>query len=549
MGTRDIVIQESSGQAGFDITLQDIADSMEDDLLVIDGEFRIRFANRAASSRLRRGVESPVGKLCYQVFYDRDRPCGAPLWDCPLRSVLRSGRMTTVIHPARIPWAETYLKISAYPVRDRQGKVRAVLELRRDVTAERQLETQILRQHHRLLALNHVSSAVSGIHDLDSILTIALDNVLELVNGSSGGILLVDRETDTLHYRVHRGLSPKYVREMRIPLGEGIAGRVAATGEAMLLEDLSTDPRTVRPDLVSAEGLKGFASIPLRSRGEVVGVMNVASLVVGRFSPDDVSLLKSIGDYLGAAVEQARLYARLAEARQRYQALLQRALSAQEEERKRIARELHDGTSQALTSLTLNLKAIIEMVGLTGVNDPELVEMLDKTYSQAVHMGNEIVKLMKALRPTLLDELGLPAAIQRYAKDMLQSRGIAVTTEFKGMDKRLPSEVEMTFFRVAQGLIGNILEHSGARHASIRLECDENECVLRVEDDGRGFEVGRLTRVEPGGRGAGLFTMKERAKLVGGTCQVESEPGRGTRITVTVPLPGGTGREGGDDRR
>ncbi|GAJ01086.1 unnamed protein product, partial [marine sediment metagenome] len=286
-------------------------------------------------------------------------------------------------------------------------------------------------------------------------------------------------------------------------------GRVAQTGEPMLLEDISKDQRTARPDLITLEGLKGFVSIPLKAKKKVIGVMNVASHVAGRFGADDVSLLNSIGDYLGTAIEQAKLYEQLARAGERYRELLRHALIAQEEERKRIARELHDETSQALTSLTLSLQAIIGMAEAKGIGDAEFMERLKTMHKYSVHAGNEVVMLMKELRPTLLDELGMPAAIHRYAKDTLQAQGINVSTEFRGTNRRFQPEAEVTLFRIAQGAIGNILEHSGAKNVSITLECDANECVLLIEDDGRGFNVSKLTRVDPSGRGAGFFTMKE----------------------------------------
>jgi signal transduction histidine kinase len=323
---------------------------------------------------------------------------------------------------------------------------------------------------------------------------------------------------------------------MRIPLGEGIAGRVAQTGEPILLEDISRDSRAVRLDLVTAEGLRGFISIPLKSKDRVIGVMNIASSTAGRFGKGVVSLLSSIGDYLGTAIEQARLYKRLAREGERYQALLQHALSAQETERKRIARELHDETSQSLTSLTLSLQAIIGMVEMKGIEDTDLMERLKATHSYAVHAGNEIVKLMKELRPTLLDELGMPVAIHRYAKDTLQAQGINISAEFIGLERRLPSEFEVTLFRVAQGAIGNILEHSGAKSVSIKLDRNATECAMYIEDDGVGFDVSRLTKVDPTGRGAGLFTMKERIRLVGGNCNIKSKPRKGTKITVKIPL-------------
>ena len=531
--------QQVIKNADLDITLQGIVDGVEDGLLVIDSEYRVVLANLAMRGRLQKEAESPIGKFCYEAFHDRDRPCSAPLWDCPLRKVLKSGSKATVIHPVRILGADKYLKITAYPLWDSYGNTKAIVELMRDVTAERKLESHILRRHHQLSALNHISSAVSGLQDLDTILRIALDNVLEVIDGTIGGILLLDEKTETLYYRSQRGLSARYAEEMRMSLGEGVAGRVAQTGEPMLLGDISKELNAARPDLISAEGLKGFVSIPLKAKDKVVGVMNVASHEEGQFSADALSLLNSIGDYLGTAIEQARLYQRLANAAERYQTLLQHALTAQEEERKRIARELHDETSQSLTSLTLNLQAIIEIAEKKGFGDADIMERLRSTHSYTVHAGNEIVRLMKELRPTLLDELGMPVAIHRYAKDTLQSQGINVSAEFAGTDQRFPPEVEVTLFRVAQGAIGNILEHSGAKNVSIRLDCNTTKCVLHIEDDGKGFDVGKLIQVDLSGRGAGLFTMKERVKLVGGTCNVESHPGQGTKITWDIPLTTG----------
>jgi signal transduction histidine kinase len=264
--------------------------------------------------------------------------------------------------------------------------------------------------------------------------------------------------------------------------------------------------------------------------------MNIASHQAGKFGADDVSLLNSIGDYIGTAIEQAKLYQSLDMSKKRYQSLLQHTLTAQENERKRIARELHDETSQALTSVTLSLQAIIQLSEKLGIKDDNLTKMLQNTHSYAVHTQNEIVKLMKALRPTLLDELGLPAAIHRYAKDTLQRHDINVEMEFKGTDERLPPTIEVTLFRIAQGAIGNILEHSEAKNTLVKLECDDSECLLNIEDDGKGFDVRKLTKVDPSGRGAGVFTMKERAKLIYGACRIESQPGHGTKVMVKIPM-------------
>jgi len=536
MGRKKTEIQRTEKSEGLDITLQEIVDGWEDELLVIDDEYRVGFANSAVRGRYCDGAELPVGEFCYKVFHHREKPCSTPLWECPLRKVWQTGRATSVIHKDNVMGLDRYIRIMAYPLKDTYGNVKAVVEVKRDVTAERELEIQTLKRHHQLLALSNISSAVSELWDLDAMLRIAFNNVLEIVNGAVGGILLLDEETETLYYHTQHGLSAKYAEEMRMNLGEGIAGRVAQTGQSMLLEDVSRDPRAARPDLINAEGLKGCVSIPIKAKDKVIGVMNVVSTMAGRFGADDVSLLSSICDYLGTAIERAKLYERLEMASQRYQALLRHALTAQEQERKRIARELHDETSQALTSLTLSLQAILGMAEMKGIKDVDLIEKIKATHSYAVRAGTEVVQLMKELRPTLLDELGLPAAIHRYAKDTLQAKGINVSAEFEGTDKRLTPEIEVTLFRIAQGAIGNILEHSEAENASVKLKCDASECLLRISDDGKGFDVSKITRVDSSGRGAGVFTMKERVKLIGGVCHIDSGPGKGTQVVVNVPL-------------
>ena len=541
MGQKKLTIQRTRTNANLDTRLQGIIDGIEDKFFIINEEYRINFANLAMKQSLTEG-KSFLGKRCYEIFEGRNNPCRYPLWKCPLSQVLQTGCPKAIISSGPQLNTETvpsrYIKIILYPIKDEQGNINAIAELRKDVTVERELENQIVRRHHHLHALNRISSATSGLWDLDAILNIALDTVLEIINATTGGILLLHGQTRKLSYRVYRGLSAKYVEQMEMSLGEGVAGKVAETGEPIVLENISGDPRAAHPDLVNTEGLGGFISVPLKAKDRVLGVMNIASHVQGKFSADDMFLLNSIGYQLGTAIEQARLYQRLERGKERYQTLLQHALTAQEEERKRIARELHDETSQAITSLTLNLQAAITKAETDGIEDTDFIGRLRKIQSLAVHTQNEISKLMKELRPTLLDELGLPAAISRYAKDSLESLGTKVFTEFEGVEERLPTEVEVTLFRIAQGTVGNILEHAEAKNVSIRLECGTNECVLEVKDDGKGFDVNKITRVDKGGRGAGLFTMKERARLVGGACKIRSEPGKGTKIAVKIPLRG-----------
>lgn len=407
----------------------------------------------------------------------------------------------------------------------------------RDGSTDTRLNALTLKRYHRLEILERVARAANGLQDVDTILNISLDSILEIIEVTAGGILLMDKEPGVLYYRTHRGLSVRHIAGIRIPVGEGTIGRVTKTGEPVLIEDVSGEPCVFQRELGGVERFRGLICVPLKRRDEIVGAIVVMSQKRGRFGNEDLDLLSYISDYVAHAVIRTTVVDRkISKGMARYQALLQYALTAQEDERKRIARELHDETSQTLTSLTFRLQAAIQMAEAKGFGDARFKESLHKAHAYAVQAGNEIVKLMMNLRPTLLDDLGMPAAIYRYAKDTLEPGGININAEFIGGKHRLPAEVEVACFRVAQGLISNILRHSQAKNALIKVECNPGKAVLYIEDDGIGFDVGKMIEVEPNGRGAGLFTMRERLRLVGGTGNIESSPGKGTRIIVTVPV-------------
>jgi len=405
-----------------------------------------------------------------------------------------------------------------------------------DSLETRNLESESVSSHHELVALSRVSAALSGLWDLDAILRVALDNMLNIMNGTIGGILLLDEQTQTLSYRVRHGLSTKYAKEMRMSLGEGIAGRVAKSGKSILLEDISADPRTARPDLVSDEGLKAFISVPLRAKDRVLGVINVASRMPHRFTTNDMYLLHSIGDQLGVAIEQSRLYERIRRARERLRKLARQNLVAEEEERRRIARELHDETSQSLSGIALQLQALIEMSTISNNQDAEFIAGLKKVQALTVQVHKEVSRLISDLRPALLDTLGLVPAVRQHAETRLQPLEINTSVEIKGAERRLPTDVEVALFRFIQGAVGNIAQHSEAKNAIIVLEYQPSELLLRISDDGKGFDVSEITDVEESGRGRGLFSMRERIGFLSGTSGVESEIGVGTTVWAKVPI-------------
>jgi signal transduction histidine kinase len=212
--------------------------------------------------------------------------------------------------------------------------------------------------------------------------------------------------------------------------------------------------------------------------------------------------------------------------------LLAKVISAQEDERKRIARELHDETSQSLTSLMLGLKLIDD-----SADSPEVREKISKLRALTADTLDEVHHLALRLRPSLLDDLGLVAAIQRYAEEYSASKAIKVDTQVAGLDElRLPSEIEVAAFRIVQEALTNVARYAEARNVSVVLGRRDASLVAVIEDDGIGFDVDRIMAL-PNGQTLGLFGMYERTALIGGKLTIESQPGTGTSVFLEVPLP------------
>jgi signal transduction histidine kinase len=209
--------------------------------------------------------------------------------------------------------------------------------------------------------------------------------------------------------------------------------------------------------------------------------------------------------------------------------LLRKVITAQEDERKRIARELHDETTQDLAVLAMGIDAAME--AHRSGKEPRL----DEVKALAVRTLEDVHRLILDLRPSVLDDLGLLSAIRWYADRALISRGLAVRCEF-GELPRLSPEVETALFRMCQEAMSNVARHAQASQALVQVGVEDGQVVIDIEDDGKGFDREAVSRRD-GRRPWGLLGIRERAEILGGVATVESEPGQGTHVVVRVPLP------------
>lgn len=326
------------------------------------------------------------------------------------------------------------------------------------------------------------------------------------------------------------GATPPYdaqAGKVRLALDEGVSGWVAARRQpVVIVEGKLDDPRyRYFPELGGLEFVS-MASVPMVSRPTgLAGVLNVHTRKRRAFDEADIALLTGIGQLVAGAVHAARLHRRLVARGQEYEALVERFVAVQEQERRRIAAEVHDGVTQAVVSLSFHLAAAAEALHEEPAFAADQVATARRLAEVAVAEARAAVE---GLRPPMLDDLGLPQALQALASTSLAA-GAEVTCDV-ALDAPVPDHVAVAVYRMAQEAMQNVAKHAHASQVLLALAAAGGELTLRVRDDGAGMDGGAAP-------GFGLEGIRERAELLGGTLTVTSHPDRGTDLVVRLPLP------------
>jgi signal transduction histidine kinase len=280
---------------------------------------------------------------------------------------------------------------------------------------------------------------------------------------------------------------------------------------------------------VQREGLQTLAIVPLKSKGEVQGVLTVGTRVLHHFVPEELELLTAIANEIGVAVENARLYDSL-------RFYVQSITRAQEEERKRIARELHDDTIQALIALSRRLDFLANATaGREQGIGQSMIEQIGELRGQLDRIIEGVRRFSRDLRPSILDDLGLLAALESLVFAMTERDGILTEFEVVGDRRRLAPDVELTLFRITQEALSNVRKHAQATHVTLTVAFTSSCVEITVQDNGRGFVPHALTDDLAVTGKLGLVGMQERTRLLEGTLSIQSQPDVGTRVLVQVP--------------
>lgn len=372
-----------------------------------------------------------------------------------------------------------------------------------------------MSERDQLSILNDVARALNASVDLSTLLARALERVAELLGLSTGWVLLFD-EAGEPYVAAEQNLPPGLSQDPKLMTGwcwclesfrdgelDG-AANIEVIGCSRLRKLGLAKDRTA--------GLRYHASVPLQVQNERLGMLNVAGPEWRELDADELSLLHTIGDLLGVAVERARLHARRLDA-------------AQAEERNRLAREIHDTIAQDLSAIAFQLEAAEAL--LDGSVDPGRVRRAVAAALDLTRKGlEETRRSVLDLRAAPLEGRTLAAALEELAAER------NVILEAPAPSPKLPTAIEVGLYRIAQEAVQNAARHAEASRIVIDLKTSPDRVRLTVEDDGRGFEIGDAASTSR----FGLVGMRERAHLLGGSFHLESSPGAGTRVTVEVGL-------------
>lgn len=520
-----------------------IINALSDAIVVVDLEGRIQQANRAACAWAGLDAGSIQGRFCHNVF--SCIPAGSLTeCECPVPAVRASGKAVKVTHTYHMPNSSKhrYVDIIASPLYGEDGKMTAIIEAMRDVTAERELAETLVRRNEHLSVLNSVARTVNQSLDLEKILTRALDEVLRLASVDIGAIFLRDEGLGNLELLAHRGLSEAAARLVaQFGMLDGSCGGVVEHQRLVVVPDLQRY-RSRRTEAIQAEQLSTLVHVPLIAHGCSLGSMCVGTRQPREFDAHEQDLLTAIGNQIAVAVENARLYAELQHKEHLRGELLRKLITAQEEERRRIARELHDEISQNLTALIYATEEATDAMTEQASGIKPLLENMRGVAQQTL---DGVHKLIFDLRPTMLDHLGLVPALRWFAQSRLESAGVRIAIKEECQQAagaanttlcRLPPETETALFRVIQEAIINIVRHAMARSVRLVFNTGADQVGVLIEDDGIGFDLVSLSIAPDDGRGLGLIGMQERIELVGGRLEIDTAPGYGTRIHIHVPI-------------
>ena len=506
-----------------------LVERMKEGLVRVDDEDRIQFVNQEFCELVGYPKEELLGQVASEMFLSEDgRAFLKEKNALRLRGVADIYEVQLQTKSGSVIW----VRVSGAPVWDSSGSIVGSIGVHTDITLQKIADEELRRRYEEISAMQRMSSVLAQSMDLGKRLQSALDTVLDVLQYDGGTIFMFDEAGKELVLKHHRGLSDEVVhRTQRWPADLGMIGRVARTSKAAFVAD-ARESSEIDPGIREMVRLLALGDVPLESKGKVLGVMTVFLQRPHTFSENEKAILQTFGKQIGIALENANLYEMAKDREKQVRRLSIELVKVQEDERKRFARELHDGLSQVLTTLKINT----DLASKNFQSNPSEAERhLREALNLADEAQNEAKQLAYDLRPAILDDFGLKAAIAVLVTNFERRTGIS--TEFISPipDIRFDSLFETSVYRIVQELLTNVAKHAIASRISIQLLIRHDTLVLEVTDNGRGLVLGTAAANAKGGTHFGLRNIRERIEFFGGVFRTESFENRGTEVMIELP--------------
>lgn len=397
----------------------------------------------------------------------------------------------------------------------------------------RQAEQQLWQHMRRLKAMHGIAQAILALQPPREIARAALRHLHDLMVCSISTVAVFDIANNTAElWHMSADALDAMPGEHRYSIHAFAHLDALARGEAFAVHDLRAvpDPSPMQQELIH-RGMRSYMGVPIRLQEELIGAIYMSAAWPHAFAADATTVVHEVADLLAIALQNTHLFEQVRTGRERLQALSDRLVQAQEEERRRLARELHDEVGQALTAVHLNVQL------LAGLHDPqERAARLEESTALVESVLNQVRAMSLELRPSILDDLGLVPAVRWLLARQAERVGFAVQFEADHAEERYERTVETTCFRVVQEALNNIARYARARHVRVALAQQSGALALIVQDDGVGFDVAAARRAVTQGHSLGLLNMQERIEFAGGKFTIDSVPGCGTTIQAWLPL-------------
>jgi len=392
-------------------------------------------------------------------------------------------------------------------------------------------ELSLTRERLGQLSLFYqVSQSMASTFDLGKVLEDTMQLATAVLDASASALMLIEEESSELVFEYTHGEMGDLLSKQRTALNEGIAGWVATHGQPIVSNDARSDPR-FSPQVDSRTGFltESIVCVPIQIRGKTVGVLEVLNKrSEGGFDAEDLSLMITTSNQAAIAIENARLYQSLRDERDRI-------IHAQEAVRRQVARNLHDGTVQFLSAISMgidHLERLLELKPEAARSELEALRDLTRQATQEARLA------LFELRPLILETQGLAAALETYVQQLEGSEDFQVHLEVEPQLPSLNNSVASTVFAIVQEAVTNAKKHAAPHDVWLRLSMMEGWLQVAVEDNGGGFDPEMVEKTYDRRGSIGLLSMRERAELIDGHLAIEScktPPDSGTKVILRVP--------------